>query len=725
MELHDKIVCDYITYFFSRIVGFERQGAKYASISESGNEFLAIAMDKVDRLTRKRGKLRTRVWSNCYFIFHGNETEPSRVCKEKVAAVKKIYPFLFIRSYVYFVFVNTSRFNQASLLHNSNNEIDTSDYKIWAFNTKYEVKEEPRRTNLFGIALDESEVIDDYIYLANPESELSRMEAANSDAVDCVRAFTGDLELLEQTSEMLELVRQELKINPSARVLVEGPARSGKTIIAATLLGEYQDSKFLLMNYFFYQAIIDGFHALSGWSAKEIDALVRNPELDMFLSLKDAMPFRLKRIRDNLVYAIQECDKPRSKSQTKLWIMENISALVDGLERLGIEQSNFSVVKSLKNLNASLVRSSDEESFAHIDKSSLEKLHAVVDGILSGKYDDLKKLQATISSAIEELVMNSRQKFFHHNINKNISDKLKDGCWIERGSPTISKMWSAGFQPRLVICDEVQRLGHISAYGNYDEFDEVAQILAHSNQSFFTGDDFQMLNSKYDMGIERISNLIRENGESLARYKLPESVGVPAEIGLLMKCLTNPQSVELDEVVRNWKSERGFEVIFMERNADLLIALLDEDGSNKKHIASPMDYSWLAYEQVVQIDTRRRDRPITALKDHEKENFAYKFPYFCNEEIMPNYILSAYELISREVESLYVNIPKFGRRKPENDHWYRKHLYVLFTRPTVRLVVNFEVSSEFEQMKRIVAFIEEKGAHLPVTFIGSDGVKQS
>lgn len=57
MELNNEIVKAYISYFFSRIVGFKNQEVKYASMSQSDNEFLSIAMDKVDRLTRKSGKL--------------------------------------------------------------------------------------------------------------------------------------------------------------------------------------------------------------------------------------------------------------------------------------------------------------------------------------------------------------------------------------------------------------------------------------------------------------------------------------------------------------------------------------------------------------------------------------------------------------------------------------------------------------------------------------------
>lgn len=722
MNLHNTVVDEYINFFFSRIVGFRNQNVKYSSIGQSDNEFLAIAMDKIDRLTRKSGKLRNRVWSNCYFVFHGSELDPTKGFMEKVSEIKKQYPFLFIRSYVYFIFVNISMANQSSLLGDLASNIKTSDYKIWLFNSKYEVKEETRRTNLFGITLDESEVVEDYIYLANPESELQRMKSANSDAIDCVRAFTGNLELLEQTSVMLDIVRAEFERNSRARVLVEGPARSGKTIIAATLLGEYENSKFLLMNYFFYQAIVDGFYALSGWNVEEIEALIKNPELDLIVSLKNKIPWLLKRINNNLEYAIEECRNPRPNTKTKQWLLENISELADVFVKLGLEPDELFGFKGLLNLKVSLSSLDDSNPFAVLNINNLEKLKGFIGCVVSGDHDSLIRIQKKLSKSIEELAINSKQKFFHHNINKNISAKVTEGCWIERGSPTTSKMWGQKWHPQLIICDEVQRLGLISEYGSYDEYNEVEQILAHSSQSFFTGDNFQMLNSKYDKGIENISNAISEKGEHLTRYKLPDSVGVPAEIGVLMKYLTNPQAVELDEVVSSWEKKREFEVICIDRNVDLLITLLDEDGSNKKHIASPIDYDWIGYGNRIQIDTSRREKPITALSDHEKDNFAYKFPYFCNEEIMSNYILSAYELISREVESLYVHIPKFNKREPIHDEWYRKHLYVLFTRPTARLVVNFDVHGELEHIKKLVTLISEAGASVSVSFLDRNTV---
>lgn len=66
---------------------------------------------------------------------------------------------------------------------------------------------------------------------------------------------------------------------------------------------------------------------------------------------------------------------------------------------------------------------------------------------------------------------------------------------------------------------------------------------------------------------------------------------------------------------------------------------------------------------------------------------------------MPSYALSAYELISREVESVYLKIPKaIGSRillaplesGDTLDSWIKRHLYVLMTRAAHRLVIEIE-----------------------------------
>lgn len=713
MEVESDVVDSYVSYFFSKIVGFESDDLKYRPIGNSGHEFISIAMDKVDRLTRKAGKLRNRVWSNCYFIFHRGDINPSKKIKTEFAKIKKQYPFLFIRSYVYLIFVDISKGGQNNIFSDLGDNIQTKDYKVWVFNSKYEIRENKRRRNIFGISLGDNEVIDDYVYLANPDSEIVRMESTNSDAIDCVRAFTGDLELLEQTQNMLEKLNVDFENNLNARVIVEGPARSGKTIIAATLLGQHNDSKLLIMNYFFYQAIVDGFYALSGWDAAQIEELVKNDELDMWVAIKKNMPKILPKISKNLQFAIGEVDRPKKGSMTKKWLMDNIHDLTTGFDSLVFEKNNMYIMKSLLSLNSRLNNTDDNNPFFNIDKNNLKKLKRKIDVILSEK---LERLQCSVVTAIENIISNSKQKIFHHNINRSISPKVENGCWIERDNPTISKMWSENYHPKLIICDEVQRLGIIPPIGRYDQFNEIQELLNHSEQSFFTGDDFQMLNSKYDLGIEKVSDEVRKKGQSLIQYKIPESVGVPAEVGVLMKYLTNPKSVTIDEVVRCWGDERDFTVIFIDNNSDSLVRLYDEDLSHKKHFASPMDSNWMDFNDEIKIFTCLRDKPIIPLSKHEKEDFAYKFPYFCNEEIMPRYLLSAYELISRELESLYIHIPRFSKINNENIDWFCKHLYVLFTRPTSSLVVNFDVKEDFDIMYERVRMIKERGAKFTVNF---------
>lgn len=95
------------------------------------------------------------------------------------------------------------------------------------------------------------------------------------------------------------------------------------------------------------------------------------------------------------------------------------------------------------------------------------------------------------------------------------------------------------------------------------------------------------------------------------------------------------------------------------------------------------------------------------------EKLRERFKFFCSEAVMPNFALSAYELISREVESVYLKIPQeIGLdvvRRPmflETDtqkkdrNWKKQHLYVLMTRATMRLVINVEDRALYEYLSK-------------------------
>lgn len=713
MIIAEDLVTKFIEYFVKNIVGFENEEAKYMSLPNKNDEFLLIAMDKVARLERKYGRLRNRVWSNCYFIFHDSKIDPASLYSKKAQIIKSEFPYLFIRSYVYFIYVDVSRTYQNSIF-GDDFDVETSDFKIWLFNSKYEIQKISSRKGIFEITLDEEEKIDDYIYIANPESEIERLKSTNSDAIDCVRAFTSDLTLLEQTVSILTKLEDDLESDGNVRILLEGPARSGKTIIAASLLGKYSDSKFLLMNYFFYRAIVDGFHALSSWSKEEIDILVKNDELMLLIELKRMFPIALQRLLSNIKYARIERNQPNKVSKTKAWMIDNISLILQTLDKGRANYYDFELVYFLKSIHDFLVKTSDEKPFAEIDFTLLERVELIVSKIVNSEYNKLSNYIGIITDTIQIMIRHSRQRFFHHNINRSISSQVSDGCWIIRGNPTISRMWSNVYSPKLIICDEVQRLGLIPEYGTYDKFDEIEEILKNSKKTFFTGDNYQRLNYRYDKGIERINNSLSKSNEKLVRYNIPESVGVPAEVGLLMKYLAFPDLIKLDDLANNWKEERYFRITFIKNNKEKLVEMFDKDVSIKKHFASPMDSLWMTFGDVVSIETSRREKPIISLIDHEKSDFAYKYPYFCNEEIMPKFLLSAYELISRELDCLYIHIPKF--KKDINNVWYKNHLYVLFTRPTSTLVINFEEDNEYIKYQNLIQKAVKFGAKIPVTY---------
>ena len=690
--ISSKIVPQYLKFFFQKIIGFKNTTSIYEKFVNEENTFISIAMDKISRMQRKGGRLRNKVWSNCIFIFHDNSVKPYEICESVLEEYKEKYPYLFIRSYVYFVFINALNDKQ-KFCDIGSLAPKTSEYKIWCFNSKYELKEETRRTNLFDIKLSDNEVIDDYVYLASPLDEMNRIQDTNSDVIDCVKAFTGELPIIDQTKELIDKICEELRENENAKILLEGPARSGKTIIAATLLHIYSDSKMLLMNSYFYKALIDGLRSLSTFTPEEVETLISSPKVD------EAYKMDVEKILDNILKNL------RYAKQSELhYIRRTSEYLIDNIEKFMLfdidenEMPKFSfLINKLLDLREYLIKSTtDTDLFIKYGMDKLEKIKDEITEI-SDETEELKAFRKLIINALQELPKESAQRFFHHDLSES------KGCWIQRGNPTMGKMWSEKYKPQLIICDEFQRLGVIKEIigGNYtganelDKFDEIKNIICNSKQLILTGDDFQKLNSKYDQGVERIKEVVREEGAKLIQLSIPHTVGVPSEIGLLIKYFTHSKNVDMREINTVWKAKKHFDIMFICNQNDRFVAEFDNDKSKKKHFAIPIDSTWIKNDISIVINTSFRE-PI------EKVIKPRTFPYFCNEEIMRNYYLSAYELISREVESIYVHIPDFGELNTEQEKWFNYHLYVLFTRATRKLVVNFADKNVYKEMKEKV-----------------------
>ena len=299
------------------------------------------------------------------------------------------------------------------------------------------------------------------------------------------------------------------------------------------------------------------------------------------------------------------------------------------------------------------------------------------------------ELLATLLKDIADALSSGSQRFFHHDRRQN------EGLWVDGSTILIP-------DTDTIICDEAQRLGF------YKELDEVAELANRPGSLFLCGDDCQRLNKIGDLGIAR---LMQSSFGEFTTFELPESVGIPAEVGMLVKSLLG--ECDTPAISSSFKVKLIF-------NDDLsLVAAFENDLSYKKHYAIPNSTGF--YNRDYTPGIVRSASATPECTDRCGSNCAHrfipmlsqelgsKFKFFCAEAIKPNYALSAYELISREVESVYLKIPRqinVGTLQASIDgdsiaSWMKRHLYVLMTRATANLVINVEDKRLYEFFKTI------------------------
>ncbi len=757
----------YERFFFENICSMNIAGRKDFTVplpQMEGTYFTSV-QDTVARLTDLSGKLSTFQWRNCIFAPIRRSTRPKDIYEEIFRQLKSKAPSLFVRSYVYLIFIkretnDAASFDFGEAIQPAAVRPRSDDYQIYYWNTKYEVKL-GRKKNLFGdpgtdaaqirneqdgdLDVDDATVIEDnpekLFIVQNPAHELQRIQDANSDIIDAFRAFKNTLPLVDQTKHYLDRITQDIDNNLNARVLAEGPARSGKTVLAMSLLAKYPKAKMLLMNWYFFDALIDAFKIWAELSSDEIEKLFEMPQLTeerVSASRRKLKEFPViqsdTRILDVALRAIELSTNPYHKlprwtayknglptpnvAKGVEWRAKPIDSSVVGdlvpVIRWRAKPIDSSVVGDLVPVTGKReyesVMQVVEVMEKHDDSSaSVSKVTGVPEFTIGDKERLLeykRQIEAGQGSQyiaemlkdIAEALHNSTQRFFHHNL------KQKKGCWISRGNPTTCNITNQD----LIICDEVQRLGVIPEFNNCDEFDEIQAIFKNSKQAFLCGDDFQMLNPIYDQGIGAIERIA---GEDITRFRLPDSIGVPAEVGELIKYLLGEHCIP--------EGRSRFEILLLHRDDIRFVELFEADASTKKHYAIPNNTGFYSEEPYI-LKTKSRTLKCTdkcePCCEHKiipmlTEELRQKFKFFCSEAIMPNFALSAYELISREVESVYLKIPEsIGlevvrrpiARESDNEgkdrNWKKQHLYVLMTRATMRLVINVENRALYEDL---------------------------
>lgn len=278
----------YLEFYFRDMIKLPKN--KKIFFNASDKYALAIMKDETKRVLSGSGKLRERPWSNFLFYFMNKDTyielfginkrrrnvldkkilsdeftlsewdesyngkDPDginvlkannyKIAKFLFDLIKIKEPFLFVRSYVYITII----------IYDDSEIINTDNYLTYYFNTNYKFTEtNGKKDFIYNVAY--SYLVDDINF------ELELIKDNNRDIIDCAKAFIGDFDFIDQTKYYFDNLVQDIE-KGDKYILVEGAARTGKTIIAMSLLQHYEDAQLLVMNYYFYNALKDAFATL-------------------------------------------------------------------------------------------------------------------------------------------------------------------------------------------------------------------------------------------------------------------------------------------------------------------------------------------------------------------------------------------------------------------------------------------------------------------------------
>lgn len=306
------------------------------------------------------------------------------------------------------------------------------------------------------------------------------------------------------------------------------------------------------------------------------------------------------------------------------------------------------------------------------------------------------------------------ERIYHHDLSKN------DGCWV------INKK-TKKIKPSLefLIVDEAQRLAFMPEYINHyqgyvlAELDQLDRILFDEKQkhTILLGDDYQKLNPSYDEGLEKARNLLLEKNKNFREYNFKKSIGISPEI------LDNIKSILDIENKKELKPTHNFSIC-VTSESNKFFEEFNSDKSIKKHFIS-IGLKELEGQKLITDSFELIEYP-TILKQQD-------FPYLFNTEVVDKYLFSTYEVISREIESVYLFIPEqIGYNKlsqkiefidPKNsksNEFLINHLYTLMTRATMNLYLLCENLSLYEYFKEKFNYIDELNQNAMVDNVEED-----
>jgi len=206
-------------------------------------------------------------------------------------------------------------------------------------------------------------------------------------------------------------------------------------------------------------------------------------------------------------------------------------------------------------------------------------------------------------------------------------------------------------------------------------------IINEINKGIFLGDNYQKLNEAYDQGLGFVTRQInsRVNNENEVYFTtFTESIGIPNNVINNVKYLLNFADI-------NPMSFGSYNIGLFADRGDF-IKEYREEKLVRKHIATIIQTGYINFEGFIAYP-----------KNLNKSDY----PYFLNAETINKYYFMPYNMISRELETIYIFITSTSLNDL-NDDFIRNHLYILMTRATIKLNIYVSDKQLYDSFKQKV-----------------------
>lgn len=142
--ISDRAFYEYEKLFFEEICLLDTEGRDSfdtALPAPLNRIHFACVQDTVERLTEITGLTSKFQWRNCLFVPIDRNIRPNDIYKEVYEELRTRHPSLFIRSYVYVIFIKVYGGGALDFGGSVNKApVSKNDMQIYAWNTKYEIK---------------------------------------------------------------------------------------------------------------------------------------------------------------------------------------------------------------------------------------------------------------------------------------------------------------------------------------------------------------------------------------------------------------------------------------------------------------------------------------------------------------------------------------------------------------------------------------------------------